>query len=67
MLCVIMQAVALRNNPCMRSSSKRRELLRYIPSLWQSLDCSLSMIDTALTLDEVVEAWQGAGGSEVSL
>ncbi len=59
-----MQAIALRENPVMKSSNARKKLLGFIMNL-RELACPLAILDTPIALNERIHAWKEAAGDEV--
>ena len=47
-------------------ASKRMELLSHVPGL-RSPECRLNVVDTAITLEERIAAWEMAGGQASDL
>lgn len=61
-----MQVLAIRGNPCIRSDSSKHEradrltLMGHMQRL-RAVDCSLRVLDTEITVNERVAAWQAGG------
>jgi Leucine-rich repeat (LRR) protein len=61
-----LQVIALRGNPCLSSDSEKRQKANRLALLGsmqrvRSVDCSLRVLDTEITVNERVEAWQAGG------
>lgn len=58
----VLQCLAIRHNPIMKSKKDRLKLIGDMESM-RKIACRLSIIDTRITLDERIEVWRAQGGS----
>ena len=56
-----LECVAIRDNPIMKGEVDRKKLLGSMESM-RSVECTLKVLDTWISIDERIDAWKSEGG-----